>query len=283
MRGLPRPTLNARSILELCASSIRDADLAHRLHSVATTIDVAETNYLRHAESASLSTIPIANDVSGIVAGHEMKTLYKGTFSRKGSRVRPIYDELKAARETHGICPLCGQRDVSTLDHYLAQSLHPSLTVTPINLVPACAPCNKAKLDRQPATVGEQTLHPYFDDIGDMIWLKAQVVEEEMPALVFSVDPPEDCADVMRERLHSHFVTFGLGALYSTHAGVELINNRLILMQIAGRVGAEGFRSHLLEQANSRRAIDPNSWQCAMYDALAASDWFCREGFASIR
>jgi hypothetical protein len=285
VRSLPRPAYSARSVLELCSSSIRDADLAQRLQLVSAAIDEAEANYLGHAESASFSAIPTANDVANIVAGHEMKTLYKGTFSRKGSRVRPIYDELKAARETHGICPLCGQRDVSTLDHYLAQSLHPSLTVTPINLVPACAPCNKAKLDRQPATVGEQTLHPYFDEIGDMVWLKAQVVvvEQEKPALVFSVEPPEECSEVMRERLHSHFAIFGLGTLYSTHAGVELINNRLILMQMAGQVGVEGFRSHFLEQANSRRAIDPNSWQCAMYDALAASDWFCREGYTSIR
>lgn len=282
MRRLARPTYSSRTTLELCANSIRNTDLAGRLQTVVAVIDLAEAQYLEQAEQASLFTIPHGNNVANAVTGDEMKNLYKGTFSRKGSRARPIYDTIKMA-PAHGICPLCGQRTVSTLDHYLPQSLHPSLTVTPINLVPACADCNKAKLDRQPATPGEQTLHPYFDAVGDMVWLKARITEQAPPALIFSVIPPESCPLVMQERLCAHFEIFGLGSLYAAHAAVELANNRLILMQLTDRLDIDGVRSHLLEQANSRRAIDQNSWQCAMYDALAASDWFCREGYQAIQ
>lgn len=282
MKYLPLPQYGARATFEFCVESVRDLEFAQRLRSVACDIEAAEANYFSRAQTVSLCTIAVANDVRGIVNGSEMKSLYKGTLSRKGARQRQIYDAIMTTPE-HGICPLCGQRDVSTLDHYLALSLHPAFAVAPLNLVPACQPCNKAKLDRQPMNASEQTLHPYFDDVGDMVWLKAQVIEQAMPALVFSVEPPEVCPQITRERLNSHFLTFKLGALYSTHAAVELIHNRLILMQIAGRVGVDGFRSHLLEQADSRRAIDQNSWQCAMYDALATSEWFCREGYQAIR
>lgn len=281
MRSLAKPANGARATLELCADAVRDEALAARLRSVAADIEAAEAQYKERGEKAALFTIAGAKTVADRVGSDEMKALYKGTFSRQGSGPRRIYDEIRAAPK-NGICPLCAQRVVSTLDHYLAQSRHPALAVTPVNLVPSCADCNKAKLDAQPTRATEQTLHPYFDEVDDELWLTARVEESAPPAVVFSANPPPGWDDVKRERVLTHFRTFGLGPLYSSHAAEELLNIRRTLALVAERGGAAALKAHLMEQAESRRAAAKNSWQSAMYKALVKSEWFCEEGYKAV-
>ncbi len=281
MRRLPLPSHNARSTFELCAKNLRDKALSTRLLSVASEIENAETQYKELGAKASLFTIAEADTVASRVKLEEMKALYKGTLSRLGSDLRYIYDEIKTAPK-NGICPLCEQRVVSTLDHYLAQSRHPALAVTPVNLVPSCADCNKVKLDMQPTSASEQTLHPYFDEVDDGVWLTASVKESVPPALVFSANPPSGWDDVKRARVLTHFQTFNLGHLYTTHAAEELLNIRHNLTMVAQHGGTDGLRAHLMEQARSRQAAAKNSWQSAMYEALTKSEWFREEGYKVI-
>ena len=280
MRKLVVPTCDACVSLETCISNLRDAVLRSKLTAIKPTIIAAETAYKNCGTNGNFYTIAEKTMVAGRVTVKEMERLYKGTFSRKKSRARRIYDEIKTAS---GICPLCAQRDVSTLDHYLAQSRHPALTITPVNLVPACFCCNKAKLDRQPSSAGEQTLHPYYDDVDDKPWLFARVVEDIPPAIVFFANPPNIWPVVKQERVRTHFRTFQLSALYSTHAAAELVNIHLDLMRIAVRSGLDNLRCHLAEQQESREVVARNSWQGAMYKALSESDWFCTEGYKVIR
>ncbi len=280
MRKLNMPTCDACLSLETCISNLRDVALRSKLAAIKPAIIAAETVYKNCGPNGTFFTIAEKTTVAGRVTVKEMEKLYKGTFSRKKSRARRIYDEIKTAS---GICPLCAQRDVSTLDHYLAQSRHPALTVTPVNLVPACSSCNKVKLNRQPSSAGEQTLHPYYDDVDDEPWLCARVIEDTPPAMVFFADPPNSWPDVKQERVRTHFRTFELSALYSTHAAAELVNIHLDLMRIAARGGDNDLRRHLAEQKESREAVARNSWQGAMYKALSESDWFCTEGYKVIR
>lgn len=281
MRSLPKPTDDARSIFELCADNVQNSDFSARLYSVSDAIETAEAGYEVQGGNASLFTIAEAESVAGIVTKEEMGNLYTGTFSRKSSGVRPIYDKIKSAPR-NGICPLCSQRVVTQLDHYLPKSRHPAFAVTPINLVPSCSDCNKEKLALQPSTASEQTLHPYFDEVDDEVWLSALVVESSPPAIVFSVTPPKTWPAVQCDRVRYHFETLCLGSLYSSNAGAELINIRFSLKRVAERGGAEGLTAHLAEQAADRQAAEKNSWQAAMYDALSKTNWFCEVGYNCI-
>ena len=107
-----------------------------------------------------------------------MIKVYTNRMAKEGAPGRPVYNALKLAARR---CPLCGHRDVSTLDHYLPKTAFPLLCVTPSNLVPACSDCNKVKSDALPATAADQTLHPYFDDADQDAWLKAEVVQARRP------------------------------------------------------------------------------------------------------
>lgn len=277
MRRLSRPVFSAREALGLCAESIRDVSLKRRLEVAIPAVEAAESIYLALAGDSALYRVPSTSSVGGHVTTDEMGRVYKQTFVRS-TRTRHIYNAIKSAPE-NDMCPLCGQRTVSTLDHYLPQSLHPVLSVTSINLVPACAECNKIKLAIQAAEAGEQTLHPYFDDFGDEQWLFAEVIEGTPVALFFSARAPAHWSAIQRQRIAAHFRTFALGSLYGSHSAVELGNLRGRLKIMSERMSAEQIKDYLLACEEGCAQAHVNSWQRATYQALAASDWFCRGGF----
>lgn len=276
MRRLHRPAYTARDVVDLCTRSIQNEDLKDQLGRIGDQIENAENEYIQRAANEQLFSIAPSNHVGG-VTGDEMKRVYSGTFARS-KRTRPIYDKIKKL-SANDICPMCGQRTVGTIDHYLPQSLHATLVVTPANLLPCCGDCNKAKLDAQPTTVAEQTLHPYFDDVDDDIWLYASVEQRTPASLLFFPDPPNAWPEDKQARVRLHFRTFGLGALYASHSAVELNNIRYGLQRIAERGTPDNIRAELLRRAESSKVAQINSWQTAMYYAVAASDWFCSGGY----
>ncbi|MCE4358763.1 hypothetical protein [Xanthomonas hortorum] len=206
-----------------------------------------------------------------------MERVYKSTFV-KSKATREIYGKIRTAPE-NDVCPLCSQRMVSQLDHYLPQSAHPALTITPINLVPACSECNKNKLAIQAQRQGDQTFHPYFEDCDDARWLYATVVETKPAALLFTPVPPPSWSDVKIERIFSHFKIYKLGELYASHSAVELNDIRYGLTELAKKNTPQEISDHLRGTARSRAHAHENSWRRATYEALSESYWFCNGGF----
>lgn len=278
MRSLPKPDVTVVEVLQLCASSIRDPSLKERLLQAEAVVEASEEMYREHGGGGKLHAIKGTKTVGGFVTGKEMERVYNGTFV-KSSRTRSTYAKLKKAC-VNDICPLCGQGTVHQLDHYLPITSFPVFGVTAINLVPACSDCNKYKLIHAPANAGEQTIHPYFDEVDDKQWLFGEVVGSTPAAVRFTVNPPDSWDAVQAQRMKTHFRIYRLGALYATHAAVEISNMRHALKKMAAIPGfAERIKQHLRERAESCAEVYENSWQRATFDALADSDWFCSGGF----
>ena len=278
MRSLPKPDVTGAEVLQLCASSIRDPDLKERLLQAEAAVEAAEELYREYGEGGVLHAIKGTKNVGGFVTRKEMERVYNGTFV-KSVKTRSAYAKLKKAC-VNDICPLCGQGTVHQLDHYLPITSFPVFGVTAINLVPACSDCNKYKLIHVPANAGEQTIHPYFDEVDDEQWLFGEVVESTPAAVRFAVTPPNSWDAVQVDRMKIHFRIYRLGALYATHAAVEISNMRHALKKMAATPGfAERIRQHLRERAESCAEVYENSWQRATFEALADSDWFCSGGF----
>lgn len=248
--------------------------------SVVPFLNAKEQEYVSLAESGVLHQIQTTSSVNGIVTKDEMVNLYKGNFARKGTDARVIYDELRSVPK-HGICPLCGKRIVSQLDHYLPETLYPHFSVTPANLVPACSDCNKIKLAHNPTRVEELTLHPYFDNIDNEIWLNARVIEGLGFHIQYFANPPATLSREIVSRIKFHFEKFELGNLYSANAAAEISEQQHFLQCVHRTGGKEELRKYFREQIQSRSLIDKNSWQVAMYQALLTSEWFCENGLFS--
>jgi len=212
------------------------------------------------------------------ITTEEMGKVYTQRMAKNGAPGRDIYDEIFGS-SPQGRCPLCAQRPVATLDHYLPKAHYPALAVAPLNLLPACSDCNKAKLDAIPTRAEEVALHPYYDDLGDNVWLVARVVQIRPTALRFSVAAPVAWSPLLAARAQNHFQSLGLAALYASEAAEELINIRHQLVTVRATEAAAGVRDELQRRTSSCAAGRPNGWRAAAYRAWSASNWFCDGGF----
>lgn len=276
MRNIRRPTFEVQAILQSCADSIRDRELAARLHAAIGHFAELEALYAQRAVGGELYRFPI-EAVTGGILSDEMSWLYTKVFSRIKGPTRHIYDAIRLAPPGL-ICPLCNQRIVSTLDHHMSKQDYPGFALTPFNLVPSCKDCNTDTNVRSMTEPGNQTVHPYFDNVDDSIWLYGVVEESTPPVIRFEVRAPDNWEAGKRQKVEYHFRTFKLAQLYTVHAGSELQNIAGDVERISQNLGFEGVREELAYRAAGRRRHLRNTWQGAMYSALAESDWFCSEG-----
>lgn len=278
MKTVDKPSYNAKDTFSLCISIVRDVDLKKRLLACENLIIQAEEEFNSKITTGQIYTISKEHNINGNVTAKELEKVYTQRMAKKDVPGRAIYDKLISAPK-FGICPLCSHRLVETLDHYLPKTEFPRLTTTPINLVPSCYTCNKSKLASSPSRPEEETLHPYFDNIENDVWLSATVNRTSPPSLSYFVDPPPEWSNLLKERVNYHFSSLSLNKLYSTQAAVLLRNLYNRLESIHSHLGTEGVRKYLREEAESRFIIDKNSWQTVFYETLSTDDWFCDGGY----
>lgn len=278
MWSLERPTLSAQSAFTTCISRVRNTGLAARLASAAPAIVAASTEFDRAARRHRLHEIRTHHEVAPDITVGEMEKVYTQRMAKSGAPGRDIYDEIFASAPS-GRCPLCMQRFVATLDHHLPKAHYPALAVAPLNLVPACSDCNKAKLDAIPVTEEDVPLHPYYDDLGHEVWLTAAVVESRPSALRFEIARSRAWDDTLFARVNRHFRSLGLAALFASEAAEELLHIRHQLEILRDADRANGVRNELERRAASCATARVNGWRSAAYRAWSESDWFCDGGF----
>lgn len=278
MWSLPCPTRSSEFTYTTCIRRVRNPSLADRLKAATPSIITASDEFDRAARRARLHDIAVHDVVNPDITVDEMKKVYTQRMVKNGAPGRFIYDEIFTSSPL-GKCPLCMQRSVSTLDHHLPKAHFPSLAVAPLNLIPACSDCNKAKLDAIPATKEKVPLHPYYDDLGDDIWLKAAVIELRTTALRFYVARSADWSDTLFARVENHFRSLRLRALFASEAAEELLNIRHQLTMLREADPEDGVRDELRRRAKSCSSARPNSWRAAAYRAWSTNDWFCDGGF----
>ena len=266
-----KPDYEQDKIVNDCTSNMRSGNRLNNILASKCTIKQKSLNYDELAIDGDLSSISIHEFVSGGAAKEDMVWLYDSKFVKDGGR--KYYDKIMLLPK-NGICPLCGKRTVSTLDHYLPKTQYPTYAVTPFNLVAACSDCNKAKSDKIIKSREEETIHPYYDDFNDAIWIKANLIEEFPIGFNFAVYKPDLWTDEKFKRAQNHFNTFHLNVLYSSHASEIFAPYKIQLKRLYARKGDIALKEDLEDRMESNKEIRLNSWEAALYKALLNSKWF---------
>ena len=278
MKVIAKPDLVAKDVYETCISKVRNRALKERFRQISGSIEVAAREYQEKSEEQQRFLIESSDGVDGVVGKAEMEKVYTQRMVGKKAPGRALYDQLKNAAP-NGICSLCGQRAVSTLDHFLPKADFPSLVVVPLNLIPACSDCNKAKLDKVPGSESEQTLHPYYDDVTCEQWLFAEVIEENPGSIRFYTSDVDVYSEALNERIKFHFRELDLGSLYMSNANSTVTEIQFRLNRLHQKGGKNSVKAYLEEEEESRRNNHVNSWNTAAYQAMMNNDWFCDGGF----
>jgi hypothetical protein len=271
MIKVKKPYCKQKEILNDCISNMQTGNRKSRILSSKSTIRQESIKYDEVAKDGELSSISTNDVIAGGATKDDMVWLYTNKFV--GERGRKYYDKLMLLPK-NGICPLCGKRTVSTLDHYLPKTQYPTYAITPFNLVAACSDCNKAKSDKVITSREEETIHPYYDDFDDEIWIKANLIEKFPIGFSFCVDKPKLWNDVKFKRSENHFNIFHLNKLYSSHAASEITSYKFMLKTLNEYGGEKLIKKDLEARIESKQKVWLNSWEAAMYTSLLNSKWF---------
>ena len=280
MRSLPLPSVTSGDVISLCLSGITDISLQARVTSISPMLIASAQDYIAGATAERLDQVPQVLSV-GMVSKSELVSLYSSHLSATRGSARAVYDQLRNSAPNKK-CPLCGVGIVAVLDHHLPKARYPDLSVVPANLVPACHQCNDTKKAKYPSHSGEQTLHPYFDRrLIETQWLSARIERGPPITISFYSNAPGSWPAVDRQRVQRHLDVCGLTMVFASNANDDLATLKATLEQLYERGGPEPVREYL-EGERDRYSSRPNSWQLAMYDALAGDDWFFECGFENI-
>ncbi|MCD8326160.1 MAG: hypothetical protein LUC90_05605 [Lachnospiraceae bacterium] len=282
MKKMNKPENDIAFILDNCIVGMREPR-KKIIEQVKDTIIEKSDKYDQLADQGLLYTIPEHDNVNLIASKEDMKFLYSQKFVSKGQRNRDYYDKIRSSAP-NGICPYCQQNMVDTLDHFLPKSKYVTFTVTPFNLVPVCAHCNKDKLASTFSSYAEQPFHPYYDDFDDCIWLKAKMIEHKEITFQFYADPPENIEPVKAERIKRSFSDggFGLNNIYKVHAAEVYQVCFKGIKSLYDKGGKELAVESLSENVKNERSINKNSWKAAMYQAMIDCNWYWSEYICSL-
>jgi len=273
MHNLPKPLDSLVEHLNNCTQGCRYNKV--ELQNFIPKIVQRANNYDEKATQGELFTLtPIENipfDKKSLV------NLYTSHMSKKNSSGREIYDKLILSAK--GSCPFCSQGNPTTIDHFLPKTVtngFPELSIVPINLVPCCKDCNHKKTSTISYVPEEQLIHPYYDNINKERWLFAEVNYEinNEPTIIFYVDCPSVWDEILKARINHHFDTLSLNSIYSQQAASELSGKKHRLLDLFSKGGEETLKEYLREEAISWEQSNKNSWQTAMYFALAEDERF---------
>lgn len=286
MRVIIAPDEDPLVVYQTCVNSITNIVLRSRLTALENEICMAAADYKQKAQIKQLYTITSNNckneDIAlGQVTKAELNNVYSRHMVGNKKPARKKFYDLFLSRAPSGKCPFCGFGQASTLDHYLPKTKYPQLSVVPHNLVPSCKDCNTGKSSSIAKTANTQSLHPYFDHqfLIDEQWLFAEVMQTFPVTIRFYVKAPTHWDKVSKDRVKAHFEDFKLELRYSLEAGDQIGCLRDTLSQYRDLLGVKAVKQHLLIESQTYFCKHRNSWQTAMFQALAASDWYCDGGF----
>lgn len=278
MRKIDKPVADFSDVFDACTRTIRNDNFSKRLREIEPALNRCARDYNEKSEAAEWYLIDQYTHIEDTISKAEFGKLYTLKLSKLNASGRSYYDQIRSSSQGN-ICPLCGQREVSTLDHYLPKANYPVFSILPNNLVPACKDCNFNKGTELPLNAHQQMLHPYYDEIDQVRWLTATIVEDDPASFIFSIHPSDEMDELLLNRITHHFRTLKLGRLYSSQAATELCNVRYYLECIENSVGTDGVIEHLEVGALSREKSHKNSWQTAMYYAMVENEWFYSGGY----
>lgn len=274
MDYLGEPALDAGAVFDTVVASTKSPILQRQLASERVWVVAGSRAYVAAASVGLLGDLIKSDFKSSSIPPSEMVALYERLRNNAGPRL--IYTEL-VRRNTYQRCAYCGDRDATTLDHYLGKSSFGVFAVLPANLVPACMPCNSARATRESKTRSPaNTLHPNYDNIADIRWLRAKIVDADGPVARLYADPAAITTPYLRARSAEHLTALNLKKHFKLKAAQELAGLDETLPRTLERRGTDAVVDDLRTQAEQRAASRTNCWERALFEALAENDWYLK-------
>jgi hypothetical protein len=196
---------------------------------------------------------------------------------QKTRRLSDLRDRLTLPVEH---CPLCGFGEIAQLDHFLPKSIYRALSIYARNLVPTSGPCNNAKLTYVADADAPKLLHPYFAEIPDVSFFKADVTFDHGALTVSFLIGEDGISPELATSLNFQLGRLKLNERYPKQINQFLFGQRTgILEAAAGGDPTRVLIPYLVRSAEGlRKDFGRNDWRPALMAGLAECEAFCAGG-----
>ncbi|MFI9007010.1 HNH endonuclease [Actinosynnema sp. NPDC053489] len=180
----------------------------------------------------------------------------------------------------NGRCPMCGERQASTLDHYLPRDKYPEFSILALNLIPACMDCNHRKSNFTSAGNGGRFVHAYLDEIDATLQVLEVYIDAVDDVLVIDFDVNSELPQELYANLAVQFEQLRLAEFYSWAATEELIQRHESFREAFYDKGHEEVSR--VAHAHGQKLRDTygsHYWKVALYRAVEHNSEFCRGAF----
>jgi 5-methylcytosine-specific restriction endonuclease McrA len=248
-------------IFDGCTGTMRSGKRRTRLFSERDSILETVSHY--ESSVANGSAHDFATPLSSSDVKADMMWMYDEKIVSQRS-LDNLYDTLRDG--AGGDCPYCGLDSPASIDHCLPKALYPQLSVTPLNLVPACYNCNTPKN----AKVGG-SLNPYFDTWATTDnWLEARIDDPNRPACVrFQVKSMAQWTPGQQLAAVRSFKNLGLEQRYADRVTAQWLAMGNRYKTLFATEGRQALLQQFDSNAVSYALNTPNGWKAAIYTEWA--------------
>jgi hypothetical protein len=277
MHSLPKPLIEFDISYNSCISNKKDPT-EEILKQIFPILDNAAKSYDEKATNGIIYELdPIKYDSLSPVTKEDLGNLYTNNMSKTKSRGRFIYDKIlvKSKRDK---CCFCSYEEPTEIDHFLPKSIFSEFSILPFNLLPVCHRCNKLKSGKFYKDIRKTYIHAYYENYGDITWLKANVTYEigNAPTVNYYIcDQLHKSSPELATRIQFQFNKLELDDRYSQQAATEISEIAHRIRRVFEEGGEDNVKKYLKEDAASKESCNRNSWQSALYNSLYRDGRFC--------
>lgn len=222
-----------------------------------------------------------AQELKGADLPAEFQALVQRGYRQVSDRGRlaKLRADLKIAANE---CPYCGFGQIEDLDHHLQKAIYKLFSIFPLNLIPACATCNRRKPKAEVTDPTRYWINVYLEDVtADEFFIAvANLTADGALLLEFSIQQAGGVEGELLQRLQNQFKLLDLQNRLRAQLNIHLAGLEVSFRDSFKAQGAAGVASFL---SRSAVAIDNtfgrNDWRAAALRALAACPPFCDGGF----
>lgn len=210
--------------------------------------------------------------------GAALVAAYKQT--QKGGRLMDLRGQLKRLMANR--CPSCGGARPGELDHHLPKSEYQEFSVFPPNLVACCGSCNRTKTADVGANAEEAFLHPYFDTVPPVPFIRVtlHVGERHMRATLAFDEAAAIGDEQLKARMRHHFETIDIDAQLESEVGELIGEASAEFREIEPPPSRDTVRDALLKMADRKAGyFGGGCWQSSVFRAMAQSELYCDGGY----
>lgn len=265
---LDKPEFSLKDIYPDCINHYRSSTRTALMESITQNLMNDEKRYVERIKTKELYLEKEKHTHHKDITIKDMVNLYDRKLLNKAYISRKYYDKIRLSSK---VCPFCGKRQTSTVDHFLPKTIYPSFVVTPMNLVPCCKDCNINKDDIKFTKEENMFFHPYEEDTDAFQWLIAKI-EMKSGVIMFDFNVSDKYIDPMTfYRMYNQFHALQLKEYYDEEANIKFNRTKEFYKELKhGKNGKKQLKDHFLME-QKKNSVDKNylnSFEYVYYSTL---------------